>query len=81
MDENERKKGMNQGIWLAVQELVYAGRWTQAAEELVSSCGLTEDECRKLQEESESFNDEMLEFIDMVFGHTDMIGEGEDDTE
>jgi hypothetical protein len=29
MDENERKKGMNQGIWLAVQELVYAGRWTQ----------------------------------------------------
>jgi hypothetical protein len=81
MDENERKKGMNQGIWLAVQELVYAGRWTQAAEELVSSCGLTEDECRKLQEESGSFNDEMLEFIDIVFGHTDMIGEGEDDTE
>ena len=28
MDENERKKGMNQGIWLAVQELVYAGRGT-----------------------------------------------------
>lgn len=81
MDENERKKGMNQGIWLAVQELVYAGRWTQAAEELVSFCGLTEDECRKLQEESGSFNDEMLEFIDMVFGHTDMIGECEDDTE
>lgn len=45
MDENERKKGMNQGIWLAVQELAHAGRWTQAAEELVSSCGLTEDEC------------------------------------
>ena len=36
---------------------------------------------RKLQEESGSFNDEMLEFIDIVFGHTDMIGEGEDDTE
>lgn len=81
MDENERKKGMNQGIWLAVQELVYAGCWTQAAEELVSFCGLTEDECRKLQEESGSFNDEMLEFIDMIFGHTDMIGECEDDTE
>lgn len=76
-----RMKGMNQGIWLAVQELAHDGRWTQAAEELVSSCGLTEDECRKLQEESGSFNDEMLEFIDMVFGHTDMIGEGEDDTE
>lgn len=45
------------------------------------SAGLTEDECRKLQEESGSFNDEMLEFIDIVFGHTDMIGEGEDDTE
>lgn len=29
MDENERKKGMNQGIWLAVQELVYAGRRPQ----------------------------------------------------
>lgn len=29
MDENERKKGMNQGIWLAIQELVYAGRWTR----------------------------------------------------
>lgn len=57
------------------------GRWTQAAEELVSSCGLTEVECRELQEESGSFNDEMLEFIDMIFGHTDMIGEGEDDTE
>ena len=31
MDENERMKGMNHGLWLAVQELVYAGRWTQAA--------------------------------------------------
>lgn len=69
------------GKWLAVQELAHDGRWTQAAEELVSSCGLTEDECRKPQEESGSFNDEMLEFIDMVFGHTDMIGECEDDTE
>lgn len=67
-----RMKGMNQGIWLAVQELAHDGRWTQAAEELVSSCGLTEDECRKLQEESESFNDEMLEFIDMVFKHDTM---------
>lgn len=72
MDENERKKGMNQGIWLAVQELAHDGRWTQAAEELVSSCGLTEDECRELQEESGSFNDEMLEFIDMVFKHDTM---------
>lgn len=35
------------------------GRWTQAAEELISSCGLTEDECRKLQEESESLWDVM----------------------
>lgn len=68
MDENERKKGMNQGIWLAVQELAHDGRWTQAAEELVSSCGLTEDECRKLQEESGSFDDEMLKFIDTIFG-------------
>ena len=76
MDENERKKGMNQGIWLAVQELVYAGRWTQAAEELVSFCGLTEDECRKLQEESESFNDEMIKFIDNMFGRENMISEG-----
>lgn len=49
------------------------GRWTQAAEELVSSCGLTEDECRELQEESGSFNDEMLDFINSVFGHEDMI--------
>jgi hypothetical protein len=81
ISDKTRMKGMNQGIWLAVQELAHDGRWTQAAEELVSSCGLTEDECRKLQEESGSFNDEMLEFIDMIFGHTDMIGEGEDDTE
>lgn len=71
--DKARMKGMSQGIWLAVQELVYAGRWTQAAEELVSSCGLTEDECRELQEESGSFNDEMLEFIDIIFGHKDMI--------
>lgn len=71
--DKTRMKGMNQGIWLAVQELAYDGRWTQAAEELVSSCGLTEDECRKLQEESGSFNDEMLEFIDIIFGHKDMI--------
>lgn len=63
-----RMKGMNQGIWLAVQELAHDGRWTQAAEELVSSCGLTEDECRKLQEESGSFDDEMLKFIDTIFG-------------
>lgn len=81
ISDKTRMKGMNQGIWLAVQELAHDGRWTQAAEELVSSCGLTEDECRKLQEESGSFNDEMLEFIDMIFGHTDMIGECEDDTE
>lgn len=26
MDENERKKGMNQGIWLAVQEKGKMGR-------------------------------------------------------
>lgn len=68
-----RMKGMNQGIWLAVQELAHDGRWTQAAEELVSSCGLTEDECREPQEESGSFNDEMLDFINSVFGHEDMI--------
>lgn len=62
-------------VWdrLAVQELAHDGRWTQAAEELVSSCGLTEDECRELQEESGSFNDEMLDFINSVFGHEDMI--------
>lgn len=69
----EKCEGMNQGIWLAVQELAHDGRWTQAAEELVSSCGLTEDECRELQEESGSFNDEMLDFINSVFGHEDMI--------
>lgn len=34
---------------------------------------LTEDECRELQEESGSFNDEMLDFINSVFGHEDMI--------
>lgn len=45
----------------------------QAAEELVSFCGLTEDECRKLQEESESFNDEMIKFIDNMFGRENMI--------
>lgn len=54
-------------------DFVQIGRWTQAAEELVSSCGLTEDECRELQEESGSFNDEMLDFINSVFGHEDMI--------
>lgn len=34
---------------------------------------MTEDECRELQEESGSFNDEMLDFINSVFGHEDMI--------
>lgn len=68
ISDKTRMKLLNQGIWLAVQELAYDGRWTQAAEELVSSCGLTEDECRKLQEESGSFDDEMLEFIDTIFG-------------
>lgn len=58
--DKARMEGMNQGIWLAVQELAHDGRWTQAAEELISSCGLTEDECRKLQEESESFNDDRI---------------------
>lgn len=71
--DKARMEGMNQGIWLAVQELAHDGRWTQAAEELVSSCGLTEDECRELQEESGSFNDEMIDFINSVFGHEDMI--------
>lgn len=76
ISDKTRMKGMNQGIWLAVQELAHDGRWTQAAEELVSSCGLTEDECRKLQEESESFNDEMIKFIDNMFGRENMISEG-----
>lgn len=66
MDEI-RVEGMNQGIWLAVQELAHDGRWTQAAEELVSTCGFSRDECLRLQEESGSFNDEMMEFIDMCF--------------
>lgn len=66
--ERIRIKGMNQGIWLAVQELAHDGRWTQAAEELVSTCGLTEEECRNLQKESGSFDDEMKDFIDKVFG-------------
>lgn len=70
--DKARMEGMNQGIWLAVQELAHDGRWTQAAEELVSSCGLTEDECRELQEESGSFNDEMLDFINSVFGHEEL---------
>ena len=74
--DKARMEGMNQGIWLAVQELAHDGRWTQAAEELISSCGLTEDECRKLQEESESFNDEMIKFIDNMFGRENMISEG-----
>lgn len=47
-----------------------------SSEELVSFCGLTEDECRKLQEESESFNDEMIKFIDNMFGRENMISEG-----
>mgnify|MGYP007125542251 FL=1 len=42
----------------------------------MSFCGLTEDECRKLQEESESFNDEMIKFIDNMFGRENMISEG-----
>lgn len=77
--DKARMEGMNQGIWLAVQELVCDGRWTQAAEELVSSCGLTEDECRKLQEESGSFDDEMLEFIDTVFGRKIDLDELDED--
>lgn len=67
--EKARELGMNQGIWLVVQELAHDGRWTQAAEELVYSCRLSEQECRDLQKESGSFNDEMLEFIDIVFEH------------
>lgn len=74
--DKARMEGMNQGVWLSVQELAHDGRWTQAAEELVSSCGLTEGECRKLQEESESFNDEMIKFIDNMFGRENMISEG-----
>lgn len=27
--DKARMEGMNQGIWLAVQELAYDGRWTQ----------------------------------------------------
>lgn len=30
--DKARMEGMNQGIWLAVQELAHDGRWTQAAE-------------------------------------------------
>lgn len=54
----------------------YGAPMYPAAEELISSCGLTEDECRKLQEESESFNDEMIKFIDNMFGRENMISEG-----
>ena len=34
--DKARMEGMNQGVWLSVQELAHDGRWTQAAEELVS---------------------------------------------
>lgn len=33
--DKARMEGMNQGIWLAVQELAHDGRWTQAAPEKV----------------------------------------------
>ena len=33
--DKARMEGMNQGVWLSVQELAHDGRWTQAAEELV----------------------------------------------
>lgn len=77
ISDKTRMKGMNQGIWLAVREPAHDGRWTQAAEEPVSSCGLTEDECRELQEKSGSFDDEMIEFIDIIFGHKDMISKND----
>lgn len=60
-------------------------RWERESYELLVEledlCGKKWVNPYKLQEESGSFNDEMLEFIDMIFGHTDMIGECEDDTE
>jgi hypothetical protein len=31
--DKARMKGMNQGVWLSVQELAHGGRWTQAAED------------------------------------------------
>ena len=30
--DKARMEGMNQGVWLSVQELAHDGRWTQAAE-------------------------------------------------
>lgn len=64
-DIDELKNNWNH--WVRTGEILFTPG------ELVSSCGLTEDECRELQEESGSFNDEMLDFINSVFGHEDMI--------
>lgn len=33
--DKARMEGMNQGIWLAVQELAHDGRWMQAIEKTV----------------------------------------------
>lgn len=67
--DKARMEGMNQGIWLAVQELAHDGRWTQAAEEPVSSCGLTEDECRELQEEADH---SMMRCLILLTAYSDM---------
>lgn len=66
--DKARMKGMNQGVWLSVQELAHGGRWTRAAEELVSSCGLTEDECRELSKEDLfEYAEEMRKCLDKIF--------------
>lgn len=54
--DKARMEGMNQGVWLSVQELAHDGRWTQAAEELVSVYIQARRECDCRQEREREIN-------------------------
>lgn len=59
---HEHEAGIDEGIWIAIQELVWDGADTHARQ-LVHTAGFTVEECRRLQSKSGSFNDIMAAFI------------------
>ena len=65
--ETEVSNAMNDGIWIAVQELVYCHDYPSVAREILKNAGFTREECDGCQERSGTWDDEMYAFIEQYF--------------
>lgn len=53
-----------EGFWCVIQELVWAHKQADIAEEIVRGNGLSIEKCKELQENSGTFDEVMIPFIE-----------------